>query len=88
MDAERERELHAQEERLDSYVEATLEIERAQMAISDAARLRGCLDEVTRLKLEALQELSHEDLRGDRLFLIFLTRCASLSAKIQAKLAS
>ena len=85
---ERRRELEEQKERLDAYVESTLEIERAQMTVSDARRLRGCLDEVTRLKIEALTELSHEDLRGDRMFLIFLTQCASLTAKIQAKLSA
>ena len=44
------------------------------------------LDEVTRIKLKALRQLTHEDLRGDRVFLIFLTQCASLIGKIQAKM--
>jgi len=36
-------------------------------------QLERHLDEVTVIKLQALEELSHEDLRGDRMFLIFLT---------------
>jgi len=44
------------------------------------------LDKVTRIKLQALDELTHEALRGDRIFLIFLTQCANLITKIQAKI--
>ena len=43
-------------------------------------------DQVALLKLEALEKLTHEDLRGNRMFLIFLTQCANLISKIQAKL--
>jgi TRAP transporter TAXI family solute receptor len=83
--AEQEALLRAQKEKLDAFVSKTLSIERAQMSETDPERLRTYLDDVTRIKLEALEELSHEDLRGDRMFLIFLTQCAALSAKIQAK---
>jgi hypothetical protein len=44
------------------------------------------LDKVTRIKLKALEELTHEALRGDRIFLIFITQCANLINKIQAKI--
>jgi ABC-2 type transport system permease protein len=40
---------------------------------------------VTRIKLEALDSLTHESLRGDRMFLIFLQQCESLSRKIQER---
>jgi hypothetical protein len=63
-----------------------MRVERAQMSIEDAAGLRTYLDEVTRIKLRALAELTHEDLRGDRLFSIFLMQCSALSRKIEAKL--
>ena len=78
--------LRAQRESLDKLLDETVRIEQAQMSCRDAGRLERYLDEVTMLKLEALRELSHADLRGDRLFLIFLTQCANLIRKIQSKL--
>ena len=35
----------------------------------------------------ALDELTHEDLRSDRMFLIFLIQCGNVINKIQAKIA-
>ena len=64
----------------------TVRIERAQMESHDQTELEKFLDEVTRIKLEALDELTHEDLRGDRMFQIFLMQCANLISKIQAKM--
>ena len=61
-------------------------IERSQMDETNRERLERHLDDVTLIKLEALEELSHEDLRGDRTFLIFLTQCANLIAKLQVKI--
>ena len=78
--------LQTQREALEKLMDETVRIERAQMDCTDADRLEGYLDEVTLLKLEALGELSHADLRGDRLFLIFLTQCANLIRKIQSRL--
>lgn len=82
----RKREMHEQKERLDLYLARTVKIERSQMHTTDPAELERYLDEVTVIKLEALEELTHEDLRGDRMFLIFLTQCANLIHKIQTKL--
>jgi TRAP transporter TAXI family solute receptor len=73
-------------ERLDQFLEESVRLERAQMESDDPLRLRQYLDEVTRLKLRAIDELTHEDLRGDRMFSIFLLQCGDLAAKIQAKL--
>jgi hypothetical protein len=56
------------------------------MESNSIPELRGMLDKVTRIKLKALDELTHEALRGDRIFLIFLTQCANLINKIQAKI--
>jgi TRAP transporter TAXI family solute receptor len=83
---EHEREVRAGKEQLDRYLTEAIRIERAQMGAWDRETLRLCLDEVTRVKLDALESLTHESLRGDRLFLIFLTQCASLIQKIQLKL--
>ena len=83
---EREAELQAMKNRLDKMLDETLRIERAQMESQDRKQLKDYLDEVTRIKLEALDELSHEDLRGDRMFQIFLMQCANLISKIQSKM--
>ncbi len=71
---------------LDTFLNETIRIEKAQMKTDDPAQLRAYLNEVTDIKLIALEQLSHEGLRGDRTFLIFLTQCANLIAKIQRKL--
>lgn len=74
-------------ERLDRFLDETARIEEAQMGLDDASALAPLLDEVTRIKLEALRELTHEDLRGDRMFLIFLLQCGNLISKLQRKIA-
>ncbi|MEM7810343.1 MAG: TAXI family TRAP transporter solute-binding subunit [Planctomycetota bacterium] len=78
--------VQAQKDRLDVYLERTLLIEREQMDVADPARLQAMLDEVTNIKLEALDRLTHEELRGDGTFSIFLTQCANLISKIQLKI--
>ena len=62
-------------------------IERAQMQTDDPATLRHYLDEITEIKLRALEELTNESLRGDTTFAIFLQQCGNVIRKIQAKLA-
>jgi TRAP transporter TAXI family solute receptor len=79
-------EVNRQARRLDSFLDQTLRIERAQMNITDMNKLSDFLDDVTRIKLQALQELTHEDLRSDQRFTIFLAQCANLISKIQLKL--
>jgi TRAP transporter TAXI family solute receptor len=85
-DREEAEDLQKLKDYLDTFLDETIRIEKAQMDTADPAELEAYLDEVTRIKLEALEQLSHEDLRGDRTFLIFLTQCANLIAKIQRKL--
>lgn len=72
-------------DRLDVYLEKTLEIERAQMEVSDAAELGRLLDQVTRIKLEALTKFTHEELRSDQTFSIFLLQCSNLISTLQMK---
>ena len=76
----------AERARLDAFLRKTLEIESAQMDTTDAAQLGSFLDDITRIKLRALKELTNEDLRGDQTFLIFLMQCANLINKIQMKI--
>ena len=51
-----------------------------------AVVLRMYLDQVTQIKLHALDELTDEALRGDQMFAIFLAQCSNLSRKIQLKI--
>jgi TRAP transporter TAXI family solute receptor len=83
---ESKEEVRAQKEHLDKFLNETVRIEKEQMTVEDPKRLRAYLDEVTRIKLRALEELTHEDLRGDRLFSIFLMQCSNLIRKIQSKI--
>lgn len=85
---ERERQVlvAADKERLDVFLTQTLEIEAAQMETTDLAQLGSFLDEVTRIKLRALRELTNEELRGDQMFSIFLMQCSNLIGKIQMKM--
>ena len=85
-EAEDERELQLLKDRLDGYLEETIRIEKAQMETTDVDRLGRYLDGVTRIKLRALDELTHEALRSDAHFSIFLMQCANLIATIRAKL--
>ena len=83
---ERARAMHVAKEYLDTFFEETMRIEKAQMVTDEPGRLRYYLDQLTATKLRALEELTHEDLRADTSFTIFLQQCANLSRKIQAKI--
>lgn len=85
---EEKAELNEQKSRLDELLTRTVEIEARQIEEADEAVLKQMLDDVTRIKLRALDELTHQELRGDRSFLIFLTQCSNLIAKIQVKIAN
>ena len=76
----------AQRENLDSYLERTLTIEKQQMKLTDIGSLESCLERVTLIKLEALGELTHQDLRSNQAFTIFLMQCANLISKIQRRI--
>ena len=85
---ERERQAAMQRDKdhLDAFLEETIGIEKAQMSCDDPDHLRAYLNQVTEIKLRALEELTHEDLRGDVNFSIFLQQCTDVIQKIQAKL--
>ena len=80
-----EAELAVHMRRLNALLDETVRIESEQMKTDDPKKLREYLDEVTRVKLRALDELTDEDLRGDQMFAIFLTQCSNLSRKLQLK---
>lgn len=75
-----------QKRQLKRMLEETIRIERAQINISDIEVLRNSLDEITKIKLRALEQLTHDDLRDDALFSIFITQCANVINKIQGKI--
>ncbi len=52
----------------------------------DVDELQGFLDQVTEIKLEALTQLTHEELRSDQAFSIFILQCGNLISKIQMKI--
>ena len=85
-EGENQEAIRAQKNHLDAFLDRTLAIEREQMKVTDPRELQGFLDDVTTIKLEALSLLTHEDLRGDRTFAIFLMQCANLISKIQLKI--
>ena len=80
--------LSQQKDRLNWFLQETLRIEKLQIGTTDVNKLEKYLDEVTQIKLEALGELTEEDLRGNQAFSIFLDQCTGLRNKIQLKILS
>jgi len=85
---EAEQLLRQQMDRLNWFLQETLRIEKLQMDTTDVSKLETFLDEVTQIKLQALGELTEEDLRGNQAFSIFLDQCAGLRNKLQLKILS
>lgn len=86
MEQERKRELRAHKDHLNEFLIRIGQIEKAQMDTDDNEKLREYLDEVTRVKLQALEELTDERLRGDNMFTILLMQYANVARKIESKL--
>ncbi|MBM81966.1 MAG: hypothetical protein CMJ78_15445 [Planctomycetaceae bacterium] len=83
----------AQEHRLDRYIRDLLEIERRQLGLDgpdrnldDVDALQDLLDEVTKLRQNALEDFSAHELNDDRAADCFLEMCHALSDKINAKM--
>jgi uncharacterized protein len=76
----------AQKQQLERFIQQTLDVELEQMEVTAPEELRPFLRRVTRIKQEALRELTSERVRGDQLFAIFLAQCAALSDKIQMRM--
>jgi TRAP-type uncharacterized transport system substrate-binding protein len=71
---------------LNRFVDQTLQIEQEQLRITDPGKLDELLAAITRIKLRALDELTDEEVRGDRMFSIFLAQCANLISTMQLKI--
>ncbi len=76
-------EIHAQRQRLGAFINQTIEFESELLAhMREADYLEELLVRVTQLKVQALQELTHEALRSDQGFAIFLAQCRELVDRI------
>lgn len=73
-------------EKLDVFLDETITIERLSLGENDIDVLSVLLRNATNLKLRALGELTHEKLRGDAMFTIFLTQCSHLMMQIESKI--
>jgi len=80
----RQAELSHQKERLDQLIEESIRMERELMDhLRDQQTLDRLFREITDLKLRALSEMTHEELRTDRGFTVLMTQCRDLVEKIQ-----
>ena len=80
------RQLSKEKEKLDVLLAQTVDIERQYASADAMSDLQGMLRQVMKIKIQALEELPHEQLRGDRVFLIFMTQCSNLIDSIQSKM--
>lgn len=77
-----------QKERLDIFVNRTLELDKQLNDTTCTEELRELHRKTTELQHLALTELTEDDLRGDRMFSIFLDQSNSLCRKIENRLIS
>lgn len=81
-----EQQLVKDKEKLDKFLDETIRLENAVIKCSSRNELAQLGEEVTSLKLRALDELTNEALRGDNLFLIFMMQCSALLENIQKRM--
>lgn len=67
-------------------LDETMRIERAVSSSKDIDLLQKNLDELTRIKLRALEQLPYDELREEALFSIFLSQCSDVLSKTQSKI--
>lgn len=83
---EQQQQFSRQKEHLDLLLQRTLAIETALLECTDPTELRHFLQEVTKIKINALREFTDEELRGDSTFSIFQQQCDSLINRIQLRM--
>lgn len=71
---------------LDGFLQEAIALDQQQMESESPAELQGIIVQITELKICVLEELTHEKLRADQMFMIFLTQCNNIICKIQSKL--
>jgi len=76
--------LSEQKERLGAFINQTIQLEEQLVAqMDDPIFLQELFVKVSQLKVQALRELTHEALRSDLGFAIFLSQCRDLVDQIQ-----
>ncbi len=81
-----EKAFHAQKERLDEFIQEIVKMQRIGMETRRPDELRQLQGRLTELQEGALTELTDEKLRGDQMFLLFLTLCADVGRKLENRL--
>ena len=81
-----EAEFSVYKEKLDLLLDETVRLERLCDAEDDIEYLKSLLSQATNIKLRAIEELTHEQLRGDGLFAIFLTQTSHLINRLEKKI--
>ena len=81
-----EQDYHVMKEKLDVFLVKTVRIEEKVSREKSVDKLEALLDQTTQIKFKAIKELTHEDLRGDNLFGIFLMQTNALIQRIQNKI--
>jgi TRAP transporter TAXI family solute receptor len=71
---------------LDEFLKETIVIEQELGQTDDPKILEAMLQKISEVKLRALNELTEETLRGNRMFLIFLQQCGHLSQAVRGKI--
>jgi TRAP transporter TAXI family solute receptor len=71
---------------LDEFLKETIVIEQELSQTNDPKTLEAMLQKISEVKLRALNELTEETLRGNRMFLIFLQQCGHLSQAVRGKI--
>ncbi|MCI5161054.1 MAG: TAXI family TRAP transporter solute-binding subunit [Candidatus Electrothrix sp. AX5] len=84
---EERRQENLMKEELDGFLQETIALDRKQMQSESPEELRSIIDQVTEVKIKALEELTNERLRSDQMFSIFLMQCHNIICKIQNKIA-
>ena len=73
-------------EKLDEFLQETIICDQKQDISESPEELQDIVAKITELKINALQELTHERLRSDQMFIIFLTQCHNVICKTQNKI--
>ncbi len=83
-----EQEYSVFKEKLDDFLIETIRLEKAFVSIDSKPALEALRSEAIAIKLRALAELTHEQLRGDGLFAIFMIQSSNLIIRIEQELLS
>jgi len=81
----RQRQRERDKRRLSAAMDEVRKIEQEEAEIEDPVRLTELMKRLTELKLEALDDLTDNEIQDEQRFGIFLTQCSGVSNKILLK---